>query len=196
VFWHGNGEIASDYDDVVAYFHRAGAALLVIDFRGYGWSSGQPGVDELLHDAEAVCPLLAGVVGERPLYAMGRSMGGAAAIQAVYRNPNTFRGLILESTFAGIVPVVKRIVAIPMVTGILNEPLDSVGKMPHITLPLRIIHGEADSLIPVEHAHQLYNAAGSTDKRLVTIPRAGHNDIMMRDMRLYFDTIQAFVGSG
>src|SRR5688572_25314222 len=39
LFFHGNGEVASDYDSFARYYHEAGVSLLVVDFRGYGWSN-------------------------------------------------------------------------------------------------------------------------------------------------------------
>src|SRR5690606_18733914 len=42
VFFHGNGEVASDYDDVAGEYLRMGCAFLVVDYRGYGWSTGRP----------------------------------------------------------------------------------------------------------------------------------------------------------
>ena len=51
VLFHGNGEIAHDYDDLAPMYHRAGASLLVVDYRGYGWSNGQPRASALLPDA-------------------------------------------------------------------------------------------------------------------------------------------------
>src|SRR5258708_2910432 len=49
VYFHGNGEIAPDYDWIAPYFHRlAGVSLLVFDYRGYGWSTGQPSFSTLL----------------------------------------------------------------------------------------------------------------------------------------------------
>src|SRR5216117_3421822 len=54
VYFHGNGEIAPDYDHFVGEFHHAGAALMVVDYRGYGWSTGRPLASTLLSDAEKV----------------------------------------------------------------------------------------------------------------------------------------------
>ena len=58
VYFHGNGEIASDYGTIAPMYHHAGASLLVVDYRGYGWSTGQPRLSTLLSDTEFVCVAL------------------------------------------------------------------------------------------------------------------------------------------
>ena len=54
IFFHGNGEIVADYDDIGPLYNHAGMNLLVTDFRGYGWSSGNPTVSSMLADAEVL----------------------------------------------------------------------------------------------------------------------------------------------
>ena len=54
IYFHGNGEIATDYNDIAPIFHQQGADLMVIDFRGYGWSTGSPVISQLPSDSAAV----------------------------------------------------------------------------------------------------------------------------------------------
>ncbi len=62
-----------------------------------------------------------------------------------------------------------------------------------ITLPALIIHGERDSLIPLSEAITLHEEIGSQEKRLVIIPRADHNDVMLLGTEQYFSAIRDFV---
>ena len=62
-----------------------------------------------------------------------------------------------------------------------------------ITMPILIIHGEYDVIIPYEQALTLYQNIGSANKRLLTIPRAGHNDLLMLGLEQYFSAIKDFV---
>ena len=85
LYFHGNGEIAADYDDVAPLYTRLGSTLLVADYRGYGTSSGTPTATGLLSDAVALFDSLAPMLHDHGLlparlYAMGRSLGSAAAI--------------------------------------------------------------------------------------------------------------------
>ena len=65
-----------------------------------------------------------------------------------------------------------------------------------ITLPALIIHGERDSLIPVNEGIAFHEAIASQEKRLVIIPGADHNDIMLLGTELYFSALRDFVFSG
>jgi pimeloyl-ACP methyl ester carboxylesterase len=77
-----------------------------------------------------------------------------------------------------------------------DEARDGFGnpvKMERITTRTLVIHGQADVLIPTSDGQELYRRCAASDKRLVLIPGAGHNDLMMVGMAQYFEAIQAFV---
>jgi hypothetical protein len=67
-------------------------------------------------------------------------------------------------------------------------------KLRAVRLPALIIHGEWDELIPLDHAAGLYDMLGDTERELVVIPGAGHNDILWVGQRQYFESVAAFVG--
>ncbi len=71
-----------------------------------------------------------------------------------------------------------------------QECLETIGK---IFLPTLIIHGEQDSLVPVENAKAIYQHLGSLQKELLIIPSATHNDIMIVGFKDYFNAIQRFI---
>lgn len=201
LYFHGNGEVASDYDSFAPYFHRIGLTLLVVDYRGYGWSTGTPLASKLLPDAQAVFDNVDtvfkkhGIVPARPLYLMGRSLGSAPAIYLAMNNPDAIRGLIIESGYADAPSLFRRLgIAIPDdLKDDLSLPIGNDEKMKQVTTPLLVIHGENDTLIPVSHGKTLYENATSQNKLLVIIPRAGHNNISFVDMTTYFGAIETFV---
>jgi hypothetical protein len=200
LFFHGNGETAPDYDDVSRlYAGRVGASLLVVDYRGYGWSSGQPTFAALLSDTEAVYDKLPVILEganllDRPLYVMGRSMGSAPALHIAAAHPDRFRGVIIESGFADVMDL-ARLWGLPgEIADRLTDPIGNVRKAGALNLPLLVIHGEADRLIPVGHAQRLYDASPAATKRIVRLRGAGHNDLMGRDLTAYFEPIREFVG--
>jgi len=198
VYFHGNGEIASDYDGIAPDYHRAGASLLVVDFRGYGWSTGKPLVSALLADVEPLLDALpdaiqaAGVTSTARLV-MGRSLGSACAIHAAHHHPDHFNGLIIESGFARATRLLARLGLPERVLGGLHDPVGNDRKMAKIKLPLLVIHGERDQIIPVENGQALYDASPAEDKRLLRIPRAGHNDLLFYGGQPYFQAIKQFV---
>jgi hypothetical protein len=196
LFFHGNGEIAADYDPIAPFFFAINAALLVVDYRGYGWSSGRPLTSALIRDAEAIMPSLPDALDDlaaKPLYVMGRSLGSAPASHLAYRLPERFRGVILESAFADMPSVVARL-GLPIALPIGDDlPLNNIGKIAQSDLPLLVIHGERDQLLPVENGQRLYDASPAPRKRILRVPGAGHNDVMVADTDAYFGTIRDLI---
>jgi pimeloyl-ACP methyl ester carboxylesterase len=200
VYFHGNGEVATDYDHFAGEFHRAGASLIVIDYRGYGWSTGRPLASAVLPDAEIAADALSGILDEAglttsPLFLFGRSLGSAPAIHLARLQPERYRGLMIESGFSHIIPVLMRI-GIP-VADPANTP-DLFGnwdKIKEVHLPTLIIHGENDQLIPVSQGQMLYDASAAENKRLFRVPYAGHNDLLMIAPDDYFAAVRDLMQS-
>ncbi len=198
LYFHGNGEIAADYADIAPLYTRMGLSLLIMDYRGYGTSDGTPTGTNLLADAWTIYMTLDDVCRAHDLvparrYLMGRSLGSAAALEIASRAPQGIAGLIVESGFANTFPLLERLGL--RVTGA-DEARDGAGngeKIRRVTAPTLIIHGEDDFLIPIAEAEELYEQSGAPNKRLVRIPNAGHNDLMMVGMREYFAAIREFV---
>ena len=198
MYWHGNGEIAADYDAIAPLYTRMGITLLVIDYRGYGNSDGTPTCSNLLSDAVAAFGSAGSVFdhhGLTPsrLYVMGRSLGSAAAIEVATRAGDQLSGLVVESGFADTFALLARLgVRLEEAT----ERRDGFGnpdKIADVTIPTLIIHGEDDVLIPAQDGEELFQRAGAEHKRLLPIAGAGHNDLMLVGRTQYFDAIQAFV---
>jgi pimeloyl-ACP methyl ester carboxylesterase len=199
LYFHGNGEIASDHDMFAPRYRNAGASLLVVDYRGYGWSTGTPRVSALLSDAEIVVSAVPPIVQEaglsdHALFVMGRSLGSASAIHAAYTYPERFRGMIIESGFSN-APRLLSNLGIPagLVGAILPDPVGNEHKLSTLTQPLLVIHGERDTLLPIRNAEELIAASASVDKRFERIPGAGHNDLTFFGMAQYFGAIATFL---
>lgn len=198
LLFHGNGEIAIDYDDIAPYYQRhVNASLLVVDYRGYGWSTGAPTFSALLNDTEAVCGALPDILEsanllDSPLYVMGRSIGSAPALHIAKEHPDRFRGLIIESGFAKVLTLALRWGLLREIAEKLVDPIGNERKIASLNLPLLVIHGEQDTLIPVDHAQRLYDTSPAARKFLLRVPGAGHNDLLAwPDM--YFKAIADFL---
>jgi len=190
LFFHGNGEIASDYDGIALEFHKIGAALLVVDYRGYGWSTGQPRGSQLMDDVEPIHKALPGIFkNEKPLYVMGRSLGSASAIHYAHKHPEQFKGIIIESGFAHSPKLLATLGVPASLLGNIPDPIGNVSKMQEIDLPLLVIHGEKDTLIPVRNEQELFDASPSAHKNFLQIPNAGHNDLLYIGLPDYFAAI-------
>jgi len=195
VYFHGNGEIVTDYQTIAPMFHGIGASLLVIDFRGYGWSTGTPKVSTLLSDTEAVHNALHQILPDDHgnLYVMGRSLGSPCAIHIAHKHPETFKGIIIESGFAYVAHLMmRRGFPVESIAGNL-DPVGNVRKMKELNLPLLVIHGENDELIPVSHGQNLYDASPHPQKEILRIPHAGHNTLLMVATHAYFAAIAKLI---
>ena len=197
LFFHGNGEVAADYDGLAPVYHHFGISLFVADYRGYGRSSGRPTFATMLADALVLCDAFhttldaEGVTGAR--FIMGRSLGGLSAVEIAARRPDRFRGLILESATAG-ARGWNRFAAPGEDPAAWDALLvGQQAKLGAITLPLLSIHGEYDELIPLETAVEIQQRVGSSERSLEVIPGAGHNDLLHRGLDRYFGALAAFV---
>jgi alpha-beta hydrolase superfamily lysophospholipase len=198
LYFHGNGEIAADYDDIAPLYQKESITLLVVDYRGYGRSQGSPTASSLLTDAVSSFTSLDGIIsgnGLSPtrLFAMGRSLGSAAAIEVAEHAGNRLAGLIIESGFAHTFALLSRL-------GVHIEDADeerdgfgNLSKIKRLELPTLIIHGGEDMLIPPSEGRALYASCAAERKQLVIIPGAGHNDLMYRGREQYFHSIREFV---
>jgi uncharacterized protein len=198
LFFHGNGEIAADYDEAGAIFNKLGISLLAIDYRGYGRSQGSPSVVTLLPDALSVCDqTLAWLRGQQrtgPFLVMGRSLGSAPAIEIAYRRKDKIAALILDSAFALSLPLLK-LIGIPVETLGLREEdgFRNYEKIVFISRPTLLIAGQQDELIPPTESETLLQNSGAHRKELVLVPGAGHNDLFARCGEGYFDMVARFV---
>lgn len=200
LYFHGNGEIASDYESIAPIYVQLGMTLFVVDYRGYGISNGAPTATALINDAWTTYEQTAGILAEQgieagDLYLMGRSLGSAAALEIADRAGDGIKGLILESGFAHTLALIERIGFVRPADA--DEERDGFGnleKMARVTAPTLIIHGERDWIIPVSDGKDLFEACPAENKKLVTIPAAGHNDLMLIGQREYFGSIAEFCG--
>jgi alpha-beta hydrolase superfamily lysophospholipase len=197
LYFHGNGEVVYDYDGIAPLYNSEGVNLFVADYRGYGQSGGTPSFSSTVSDSHEVFRYFAGMLetGEYrgPMFIMGRSLGSLSAMELAASGFPEVKGLIIESGFASAARLLGY-----LGVGIGSPELDafdtsSLERIRSITIPLLLIHGEMDQIIPHSQAEVFYQSVGSTDKTLLSVPHAGHNDLMLVGMDQYFTAIREFV---
>jgi alpha-beta hydrolase superfamily lysophospholipase len=196
VLFHGNGEVVSDYDVAAPRFARAGAALAVVDFRGYGRSEGEPGLRHLVGDArpalDGLLRHLAQAGDSRRVVVMGRSLGSACAVEVAPAVPQIVAGVVFESGFSDLTALARRRGVI--VERIAEEnlvvlcPLRKLARSP---TPLLVLHGAEDTLIVPAEGRAAFEASRAEDKRFVLIPGCGHNTVSHHP--LYWEELAAFL---
>ena len=111
LFFHGNGEIVSDYDDLGPVYNRMGINFLPVDYRGYGRSGGEPTVSSMMRDCLTVYDFTRKWLSDNgfkgPFIVMGRSLGSASALELASRHVDNIDGLIIESGFAFTEPLLR-----------------------------------------------------------------------------------------
>jgi len=198
LFFHGNGEIVQDYDDIGALYVERGINFVAVDYRGYGRSTGRPTASTMLADSHAVLDFVTDWLNRQghtgPLIVMGRSLGSASALELAYRHSDRIAGLILESAFAHTGPLLRRIgVDLAALPGFEeNRGFRQLDKIRTFGKPTLVIHAEYDHLIPFAEGQALYDASPAPDKHLLKIPRADHNTIFAVGLRSYLDAVQTF----
>lgn len=196
LFFYGNGETAADYDNIAPIYNQVGVNFFVADYRGYGQSGGLPTFSAMVADAHLVRDEVAHILGSGGftgnLYVMGRSMGRHAAFELAVNSPEgALRGVIIESGR----PILGNFCyGLDPAKG---EELEVSyrAKVASISMPALVIHGEMDTLAPVDQAREMYESLGSEQKRILTIPGAGHNDLLYRGIDEYFTAIREFVAA-
>ena len=197
LYFHGNGEVVSEYDVIAPLYHRNALNLAVADYRGYGTSGGVPTLTDLIRDAHTLFKGMKEELSRRgarqDLWVMGRSLGSISALELAYSYPDQLRGLIIESGFPSVVSIIEHL-------GIPAEGVDlraihqeCLKRIETISLPALIIHGERDTLVPLPEARTIHDHLGSPTKELLVIPAASHNDILYVGIEPYFDALQKFV---
>ncbi|MCX5798387.1 MAG: alpha/beta hydrolase [Proteobacteria bacterium] len=197
LFFHGNGEVVSDYDETAPLYMQRGLNLVVADYRGYGKSSGVPTLTDTVRDAhiifQAIKEELAKGGFRHDLWIMGRSLGSVSALELAYHYQDGIKGLIIESGFPSIASILTHL-DIPTYNIDLEQIYrDCVHTIRGISIPTLIIHGEYDTLVPLKEAQDLYQYIGTKEKQLLIIPRATHNDILFVGFDQYFDALHRFI---
>jgi pimeloyl-ACP methyl ester carboxylesterase len=199
LFFHGNGEIVSDYDDLGPVYNRMGINFLPVDYRGYGLSGGEPTVSSMMRDCLTVYDFTRKWLSDNgftgPFIVMGRSLGSASALELASRHEDNIDGLIIESGFAFTEPLLRLLgVDLRNLNSVDSEGFRNLDKIKQFRRPVLIIHAEFDHIIPYSDAQQFYGASPSADKTLLKIPGANHNDIFFRGLTEYMSAIKSFAG--
>jgi pimeloyl-ACP methyl ester carboxylesterase len=198
LFFHGNGEIVSDYDDLGPMYNRMDINFLAVDYRGYGRSTGNPTVSDMMKDCHFIFDFVSGWLDEKgysgPMIVMGRSLGSASALELAAAYTKRIDGLIIESGFAYAAPLLRLLGVDPEGIGFEEtRGFRNIDKIKVFTNPTLIIHAAKDHIIPFSDGQALYDASGSTDKRLLEIPNANHNDIFLRGLQDYLAAVKALM---
>jgi fermentation-respiration switch protein FrsA (DUF1100 family) len=186
LFLHGNAENISTHIMSVRWLPARGFNVFLPDYRGYGESAGEPSLDGIQDDVDSALRTLLARPGVEPnrIVVFGQSLGGSIAVYNVAHSPyrRHIRGLAVESAFASYRGIAREKLAAFWLTWPLQYPLSWLVSDRYIPehavadispIPLLIIQGDRDPIVPVGHARKLFKLAREP-KQLWIVPGGGH----------------------
>jgi len=183
VFAHGNGELIDDWAEAFEPPRRWGAAVLLVEYPGYGRSTGSPSQASIAATMASAFDRMTARAEIDPnrIIAYGRSLGGGAA--CALARERRLAALVLESTFTSVRQLAR---GFGLPGFLVRDPFDNLDALRSYPGPVLIVHGERDEIIPAQHAAALHAAAQRS--RLALEP-CGHNDcqrpwLLVRDFLL------------
>lgn len=191
LWFYGNGETIGAIWPVIRDFRPPGAALLVVDYPGYGASGGRATEGGIYEAGALAYQALASRPGVDPkrIYVYGRSLGSAVATRTAADFPAA--GLILESPFTSARDMAARTYRIfPLL--LVRLRLNNIETIARVRCPVLVFHGTADMLVPMEMGRRVAEAAPGP-KEFVMIEGAGHNETYDRGGQPYRDKLAQFV---
>lgn len=189
--FHGNAGNIANRVDHLRLFHELGFNGVLFDYRGYGKSSGEPSEKGLIEDGLAVVKYLEEVRGVDPRFLIywGESLGGGVASQVALKKPP--RALILKSTFTSVPDLAADVYPFLPVRLLAKTRFDTKEAVPTFLFPKLIIHGQADTIIPIQHGQTLYQLC--LEPKTFFAASGGHNTSPMELGQEFKDTVKSFV---
>ena len=174
LYFHGNGGALEVRRERIAKYLNRGRGMFMMAYRGYSGSTGSPSETANVADAKlAYDALIADGIRPEDIILYGESLGTSVAIQVALEKK--VRGLILDSPFTSMAERAQQIYWWLPVGLLLKDRYDSHAYIKDVHVPLFILHGEADQIVPVSMGRELFGLANEP-KEIVTLPGAGHND--------------------
>lgn len=198
VYFHGNaGNMGFRLPNAAQMYAKAGINVVMVDYRGYGSSSGTPNEKGLNLDGDAVIKFLSKhpkLHGSK-LIMFGRSLGGAVAISLAHRYPNLVSGVIVENTFLSIAAMVDTLMPLiaPAKGLILRIGWNSELLIQELQQPIMFISGLKDELVPPIHMKKLHTLAVKSKYRYwFEVPTGTHNETFIAAGMQYYLRLKEF----
>jgi fermentation-respiration switch protein FrsA (DUF1100 family) len=164
---------------------------LLFDYRGYGRSEGSPDEEGTYRDARAAYRwLIARGVEPARVVLFGESLGSAVALQLAVEVEA--RALVLESPFASIPEMARAVYPFLPLWPFVRTRYDNVAKVSRLRMPLLVLHGERDEIVPFAQGRRVFDAAPEP-KRFFAIPGASHNDTYVVGGEPYWRALRDFL---
>ncbi len=193
VWFHGNaGNISHRIDNIKRLHDKIKINIFIFDYRGYGRSAGWPSEQGTYEDGAAALALLVKqrLINAKALVLFGRSLGAAVAAEMAGRFE--CRGLILESPFMSIREMARTVIPVLPLGHLVRTRYDVMEKIRKVKVPLLVLHGDRDDVVPYEQGRKVF-AAANHPKEFYSIAGADHNNTYLVGGEAYFQRLRSFV---
>jgi uncharacterized protein len=191
LYFHGNGgNVSHRLERTKMLVDMLGLDVFLVDYRGYGRSSGAPSEAGLCADGEAIYEAARsrGFTPER-IVLFGESLGGAVAVETALNKPA--RAIILEAPFLSIPKMAKTIYPF-LPSFLVRTKFDNEAKIGRVGIPKLVVAAEKDDVVPPEHARRLFEQAREP-KQFFVIREAAHNNTYIVGGREYLEVWREFL---
>ena len=190
LYFHGNGGSLAIRAPRIARFMNEGWGVYMMTYRGYGGSSGSPSEAANVADARlAYHALVSEGVAPRSIVAYGESLGSGIAVRVAAELP--VAGVILDAPYTSIVDVAAQAYPFLPVRYFLSDRYETTRYIAGIKVPLLILHGAQDGVVPVAMGRELAQLAPEP-KRLVVFPTGHHSDLYINGNNA-IDAVRAWI---
>ncbi|GAP83529.2 putative bem46 family protein [Rosellinia necatrix] len=200
LMFHGNaGNIGHRLPIARMLINTIGCNVFMLEYRGYGLSTGEPDEKGITLDAQTALDYLRSRAETRShkLIVYGQSLGGAVSIKLVAKNQHesALVGLILENTFTSMRALIPSVIPpAKYLTMLCHQVWPSESILPTITeVPILFLSGLQDEIVPPSHMRKLYEVTTAPTKIWKTLPTGDHNSSVLEDG--YFEAISEFVSN-
>ena len=182
---HGNGEDAGQVLPVALQLNQMGLGLMVYEYAGYGLSEGKPSEPGTYRSADRAFEFLVQEKKKKPeqIILIGQSVGSGPSTYLAEKEKAA--GLVLISPFKSAFRVVTKVKLLPW------DRFDNFKRMKNVELPLLVVHGDADEVVPFSHGQALF-ARHQGEKKFVRLEGVGHNNLWAQSADEVFAEIVAF----
>ena len=190
VYYHGNAGTLDRWGDVASYFLQYNYDVIIMDYRGYGKSTGELSEKALYEDAQLFYDHAKNQFQEDQIFVYGRSLGtGIATYVAANNNPAM---LLLETPYLNLTDIASRRFPILPMDRLLKYKFPSDEFITETTCPIVIFHGTADGVVPYESGRALGDLVPQERLEFITVPDGKHKNLI--DFDKYRNAIKKIMG--
>jgi fermentation-respiration switch protein FrsA (DUF1100 family) len=173
--FHGNGDFIGAHALLARRLIDAGHGVLLVSYRGYSGNPGSPSEAGLYDDGRAAMAFLE--ARNEAVVLHGFSLGAAVAVRMAVEH--RVHGVILEAPFTAAADIAASAYPFVPVRWLMRDPFDTLPNLGAIRVPVLVIHGTRDEVVPAAQSDRVYDAIAAPKQRVV-IDGAGHNDLWRR----------------